>query len=160
MPGNKKRKKKSATVPAADATPGNSDVVIHRSTKMTMVGIAVALALVGWLIVGSGPKDETVTVSVPALSATASKGALTFKRVCSDCHGDNAAGSKKGPPLVHPYYRPGHHADGAIRNAIAGGVRPHHWKFGPMPAQPDVEATEIQPLIAYIREMQRANGIN
>ena len=159
MPNSKKRKKNSGSTPAGNSI-AKSSIVIHRSTKMTMVGIAVALALVGWLIIDTGPEDETVAVTVPTLSATASIGEQTFEKVCSECHGENAGGSKKGPPLIHPYYRPGHHADGAIRNAIAVGVRPHHWKFGAMPAQPKVKVTEIQPLIAYIREMQRANGIN
>ncbi|HER27261.1 MAG TPA: cytochrome c [Rhodospirillales bacterium] len=125
-----------------------------------MIGIAVMLGIVGWLILGTGSEDATVSVIVPTLTPAAQAGAITFNRVCQDCHGDNAGGSSVGPAMVNPIYRPGHHADGAIRIAIAQGVRAHHWKFGPMPAQPDVKPEEIRPLITFIREMQRANGIN
>jgi len=159
MPSNKKRSKKSGSASQAK-TPQSSPVVIHRSTKTTMVGIVVALGLIGWLIMGPGTEDETVPVIVPPLSETASMGEKTFNRICVECHGKNAGGSSNGPPLIHPYYRPGHHADGAIVNALSKGVRQHHWKFGPMPTQPKVTPEEVRPLIAYIREMQRANGIN
>jgi len=159
MPSNKKRIKKSGS--ASQATPPQgSNVVIHRSTKTTMIGIVVALGLVGWLIIGPETEDHTVSVIVPTLSETASAGEKTFNRVCVDCHGENAGGSSDGPPLIHPFYRPGHHANGAIVNAISKGVRQHHWKFGPMPTQPKVMQEEVRPLIAYIREVQRANGIN
>ena len=159
MPGNKKRTKKSGATSQAKPAQGNN-VVIHRSTKSTMVGIVVALGLVGWLIMGPGAEDETVSVIVPTLSETAAMGEKTFNRQCIECHGENAGGSSNGPPLIHPFYRPGHHADGAFVNAISKGVRQHHWQFGPMPTQPKVMAEEVRPLIAYIREVQRANGIN
>ncbi len=159
MPTNKKRKKKTAAAEAPKPAPA-SRVPIHRSTKTTMVGIAMALALVGWLIIGPGGEDATIAVTVPTLTASAVQGKQTFDRICKDCHGENTGGSTNGPPLIHPNYRPGHHADGSFRNAIALGVRQHHWKFGPMPPQPNVKPEEIRPLITYIREMQRANGIN
>ncbi len=157
MPKNKKRQKNPNPASTAEPAPR---VAINRSTKNTMVGIAVMIALVGWLIIGSGPEDVSISVNVPTLSATAAQGQQTFRQVCANCHGDNANGSSVGPPLVHAFYRPGHHADGAIRNAIATGVRQHHWQFGPMPPQPKIKVSEINPLIAYIREMQQANGIN
>jgi len=124
-----------------------------------MVGIAVALGLVGWLISGGGSKDATIKVIVPELSAKAEKGKATFERVCLKCHGKNVGGSTNGPPLIDPFYRPDHHADAAFVSAITHGVRQHHWKFGPMPSQPAVKAVEISDLIAYIREMQQANGV-
>ncbi len=158
MPSSKKRKKKAPT-DQADKPDRGGNVAIASSTKTTMIAIVVALGLVGWLIIGSGPGDETVSVVVPTLSPTAVQGKQTFERVCLRCHGENVGGSIKGPPLIHPNYKPNHHADGAFRVAIAQGVRQHHWKFGPMPAQPDVKSKEIRPLIAYIREMQRANGV-
>ena len=154
----KQTKKTGATEAAKPATGGK--VAIDRSTKTTIVGIVVALVVVGWLIIGPSPDDETIPVIIPTLSADATKGKQVYNKVCKECHGENVGGSKKGPPLIHPYYRPGHHGDGSFRSALALGVRQHHWKFGQMPPQPRVKADQIQPLIAYIREMQRANGIN
>ena len=43
--------------------------------------------------------------------------------------------------------------------AMKRGVRPHHWKFGSMPPQPQVNDQSIVNIINYIREVQVANGI-
>lgn len=157
MPVSKKRKKSDDGEKPQSPTP--PETVIHRSTLTTMVGIAIALGLVGCLIFGGGQKSTTIAVIVPSLSAQGQKGAQTFDRVCLKCHGKNIGGSTNGPSLIDPFYRPDHHADAAFRSAIAHGVRQHHWKFGPMPPQPGVKAAEIADLIAYIREMQQANGV-
>jgi mono/diheme cytochrome c family protein len=157
MPTSKKRKK-STNPGASQGEAPQAKVVIHRSTYTTMAGVAVALGLVGWMIFG-GSKDATIQVIVPELSPVAQKGQVTFERVCLRCHGLNVAGSKNGPPLVDPFYRPSHHTDAAFINAITRGARQHHWKFGAMPPQPGVKASEITELITYIREIQQANGV-
>lgn len=66
-----------------------------------------------------------------------------------------------GPPLVHKIYEPSHHGDMSFIMAVRNGVRAHHWRFGDMPAQTDAKLTdgEIGAVIAYIRELQRENGI-
>ena len=64
----------------------------------------------------------------------------------------NAAGGPAGPPLVHSIYRP------AL--AVRRGVRAHHWRFGDMPPQPAVREDEIGLIVRYVRELQRANGID
>ena len=76
------------------------------------------------------------------------------------CHGVNAAGSDKGPPLVHKIYEPSHHGDAAFMSAVRVGVRPHHWNFGAMPPQPHVKDQDVERIVAYVRTLQRANGIN
>lgn len=160
MPVSKKRKKPAKPQePRVQASP-SPKAGIHRSTYTTMAGIAVALVAVGWLIFSGGPEDARIQVIVPELSARAEKGKETFNRICIACHGEHAAGSKSGPPLIDPFYRPSHHGDGSFVTAIRRGVRQHHWKFGSMPPQPKVKADETSDLIAYIREIQRANGIN
>ena len=157
MPVSKKRKK-TTPVENSQSDVAQPKTVIHRSTYTTMAGIAVALGLVGWMIFG-GAKDATIQVIVPQLSGAAQKGKATYERVCLRCHGLNVAGSKNGPPLVDPFYRPSHHTDAAFVNAITRGARQHHWKFGAMPPQPGVKAGEIADLIVYIREIQQANGV-
>ncbi|WP_285672623.1 c-type cytochrome [Paralimibaculum aggregatum] len=107
---------------------------------------------------GEAPPPETV---VPALSADARAGETAFGRACAACHGQHAAGvDGAGPPLVHVIYEPGHHADFAFLRAIRQGVRAHHWRFGDMPAIAGVSDAEAASIIAYVRELQRANGID
>ena len=64
------------------------------------------------------------------------------------------------PPLIHKIYEPSHHADEAFQRAAANGVLAHHWSFGDMPAQPQVTRADMASIIAYVREVQRANGID
>ncbi len=102
-----------------------------------------------------------VSVKVPELNYDAKLGETAFNKNCSACHGENAAGQEGvAPPLVHKIYEPSHHGDMAFIIAAKRGVRQHHWRFGNMPALPDVSEIEIQKIIEYIRTLQRANGIN
>ena len=52
-----------------------------------------------------------------------------------------------------------HHADEAFFMAAKFGVRQHHWRFGDMPAQPQVPKEDVANIARYIRELQVANGI-
>lgn len=106
---------------------------------------------------GGSPSPPVV---VPALSPGAEAGRAAFARGCAACHGAYAEGTASGPPLVHPIYRPNHHADEAFWLAVRRGVRAHHWRFGDMPALPQVDAEETRRIVLYVRELQRANGIN
>jgi len=96
-----------------------------------------------------------------SLSQNAQIGQLGFEAKCAACHGLNAAGQDGvAPPLVHIIYEPSHHGDEAFQRAAAMGVRGHHWPFGDMPAVEGVTRGDVTMIIAYIRELQRANGIN
>lgn len=95
------------------------------------------------------------------LSQDAQIGKIGFDAKCAACHGANAAGKNgKAPPLVHIIYEPSHHGDASFQRAVATGVRGHHWTFGDMPKVEGVTAGDVTMIIAYIRELQRANGIN
>lgn len=116
----------------------------------------------GWLVFARQASDEggrSVEVVVPELTGVAARGRLAFEEHCASCHGANAGGTQQGPPLVHPIYHPGHHADGAFFLAAKSGVRQHHWNFGNMPPQPQVADDQIAAIIRYVRELQAANGI-
>ncbi|GAA6189936.1 cytochrome c [Litorivita sp. NS0012-18] len=143
--------------------------------KFTLAGAAVlAVALGAYAVTRSSeqtaPVQETtapadgapmVAVTLPdTLSPEGTMGKRAFDAVCADCHGENAAG-KMGiaPPLIHKIYEPSHHGDMAFQMAAANGVRAHHWKFGDMPPQPEVTRADVIAITAYIREVQRANGI-
>ncbi len=118
------------------------------------------LGVVLWDKVSSRDADALVRVAVPPLSEPATRGKAAFDRFCAACHGVNAAGSSKGPPLVHDIYNPGHHADMAFVLAAKQGVPAHHWRFGDMPPQPGASGAELQDIIRYVRELQVANGIS
>ncbi|PVB60691.1 c-type cytochrome [Labrenzia sp. 011] len=102
-----------------------------------------------------------VAVTVPGLSAEARAGGALFEENCAGCHGENAAGRDGfGPPLVHRIYEPGHHGDGAFHLAATRGVRAHHWPFGDMPPVENVSEPDVEKIVAYVRTLQRANGIH
>lgn len=109
------------------------------------------------------PRDikGAISVDVPSsLSVPAKAGKKLFDENCAACHGVNAAGTESGPPLVHFVYEPGHHGDASFYNAVQNGVRAHHWRYGDMAAVDGVTDPQIADIIAYVREAQRANGIN
>ena len=97
---------------------------------------------------------------IPEFSQAALAGKVVFDKNCAECHGENAAGSKKGPPLIHDIYNPGHHSDAAFHRATRQGTPQHHWAFGNMPPQRQVSKEQVNRILRYIRELQTANGIN
>ncbi|CUH80634.1 c-type cytochrome [Tropicibacter naphthalenivorans] len=105
---------------------------------------------------------DLVNVTLPdTLSAQAQMGKRAFDAVCVACHGTNAAGKDGfGPPLVHVIYEPNHHGDMSFYMAVQNGVQAHHWRFGNMPAQDGLTKGDVTTIIAYVRELQRTNGIN
>jgi mono/diheme cytochrome c family protein len=132
-----------------------------KSKLAIIVGIvllAVGLIVGGSRLIRNQAKEQGALV-VPDLSAEAKMGEVAFEAYCVECHGKNASGTDKGPPLVNPIYSPSHHGDFSFVRAVTLGVPQHHWLFGSMPAQLQVSREEIDRIIVYLRELQRANGI-
>ncbi len=124
----------------------------------------VALGVAGYLVVSGGGTNEgrpSASVDVPAaFSVQAQLGQKVYDANCASCHGRNAAGQDGvAPPLVHVIYEPGHHGDESFQRAIARGVRAHHWPFGDMPPVDGLTRDDVADVVAYIRELQRTNGI-
>lgn len=86
-------------------------------------------------------------------------GERLFDANCALCHGEAALGTAQGPPLVHIYYEPNHHADGAFHAAVSRGVPQHHWGFGNMPPMPAVTIAQTEQITAYVRWLQREAGV-
>jgi mono/diheme cytochrome c family protein len=131
---------------------------------ITLVLALVAVAGYFWLYPGQ-PEVKTgqpiVVVNIPELSIASQSGKQAFDKYCASCHGSNAAGQEgRAPPLIHRIYEPNHHGDMAFFLAAKNGVRAHHWPFGNMPPVEGISEAEIQNIILYVRELQRANGIN
>ena len=127
-------------------------------TALWIVGAALLVAGGLWWF-GGDRSGETVDVIVPELSRTARAGQTAFAENCAACHGEFAGGTDQGPPLAHKIYEPSHHADASFYLAAKRGVTQHHWSFGNMPAQPQVGERSMQQIIAFVRELQVANGI-
>ena len=153
---------------------------MHKGLAALLAALVVAAgSIIGWRYLNSPEEGPRPTVStamhgadaaqparpadqiiVPELSSIARLGEAVFLEKCAACHGVNAAGTDKGPPFVHPIYKPGHHADAAFMMAAKGGVQAHHWGFGNMPPVKDVTDKQIAWITRYVREIQAANGIN
>ncbi len=141
--------------------------------KLGIFVAAVVVALGGFWITqdnSATPSDQPnaavaagalASVIVPdQLSDNAAIGKRAFEANCAACHAVNAAGQDGvAPPLIHKIYEPSHHGDESFQRAVALGVRSHHWPFGDMPAVDGVGRADVTYIIAYIRELQRANGI-
>ncbi len=128
--------------------------------------LAAAGGVAGYLYFGdrddsTGGGPPIVSVSVPGtLSARARLGQKAYEANCGACHGRNAAGQEGiAPPLIHVIYEPGHHGDESFQRAVARGVRAHHWRFGDMPPVEGLTRRDVAAIVAYVRELQRANGI-
>ncbi|PHZ83358.1 c-type cytochrome [Paremcibacter congregatus] len=115
--------------------------------------------LCGMMFLGGAVNTQAQEANIPDFSPEAQQGYALFRENCVKCHGAQALGTGMGPPLLHPFYRPGHHDDVALARALTHGVEPHHWDFGPMPVIDAIRPEDIPKIIAFIRELQRANGI-
>lgn len=153
--------------------------------RTTLIGLGLALAGVAvWMLwpnavapVAPGGMSRAMTstqmagvadgapIVVPQVPASftqeAEMGARAFKAKCAACHGENAAGIRgAAPPLVHKIYEPSHHGDFAFVLAVKNGVRAHHWPFGDMPPVAGLTEADVATIVAYVRALQRENGIN
>ena len=131
-----------------------------RVILLAVVGLHVVVGFVGlnWLR-QERPMAGRRPVVVPELSEAARAGALAFALHCAGCHGRDAGGTDTGPTLIDPIYRPAHHADVSFELAVRRGVAAHHWSFGKMPPVPGLKPDELANIIHYVREVQRANGV-
>ena len=121
---------------------------------------AGTIVLCGALISSAAAQGWTIPQPSPGLMPNPVQGKPLYAQHCAECHGDKLQGTDKGPPMLHKVYEPSHHADMAFQLAVANGVRAHHWKFGNMPPQPGLTRADVATIVAYVRELQRANGIN
>lgn len=130
------------------------------------LGAAASAVIAGgmWLL---APRTQVplagtaqAAVVVPTLTAEETAGQDLFNANCAACHGSNGTGTDKGPPFLNRIYEPNHHGDMAFVIAARQGVRAHHWQFGNMPPVQGVTDQDVLKIVAYIRALQLANGIN
>ena len=123
-----------------------------------MIKIVISfVVMVGGFVMSTTQAAVTDTgVRVPFKEAV---GVRLFKKNCSVCHGEWAKGTDKGPPLIHDFYKPSHHGDGAFYSAAMKGVKAHHWKFGDMPPVAGIQQRDVSKIISYVRWLQQANKL-
>ena len=139
---------------------------MKRAFATAILIAAGAAAIAFWrsgieVAAGGAAGEALADVTIPAtLSDAALSGKAIFDASCAMCHGENAAGRDgAGPPLVHIIYEPNHHGDMSFLLAVQRGVRSHHWRFGDMPPVQGVSDEDVAAIVTYVRELQRANGI-
>ena len=137
-----------------------------------LIGALALVAIAAFALTRPSPQTETaqsapvnstalVAINMPVIEGNAAIGQNIFENICAACHGPNGVGNAEaGPPLIHKIYEPSHHGDESFQRAVANGVRAHHWRFGNMPPVEGLTRGDVAMVIEYIREIQRANGIN
>ncbi|CUJ38147.1 c-type cytochrome [Cognatishimia activa] len=140
--------------------------------KSLLIGLCALVGVATYINLRPAPADNAsrstpavgtaiVAIQMPRLEGNAVIGQRIFENACAACHGSNAVGVEgAGPPLIHVIYESSHHADESFQRAVATGVRSHHWQFGNMPPVEGLTRGDTEMVIQYIREIQRANGIN
>lgn len=151
-------------------------MAISPRTGLVVVCLLIAAGAGWYLLNGKYAAPEMVVVPAPTasgaalaavrvpatFSAEAEAGRAYYNAVCASCHGIDAAGQDGiAPPFVHKIYEPSHHGDMAFVMAARNGVPAHHWPFGNMPpVEQRLTDAEIGAIVAYVRALQRENGIN
>ncbi|SPJ30845.1 hypothetical protein TRM7615_04382 [Falsiruegeria mediterranea M17] len=142
--------------------------------KTILISAIAAAGTLGYLLWPGPNSDQSTATRTTAqgaalveivlperLTTNAQIGKRGFDANCAACHGLNAVGQQGvAPPLVHVIYEPGHHGDESFQRAVAQGVRAHHWPFGNMPPVDGLSRPDVTMITQYVRELQRANGIN
>lgn len=124
--------------------------------KTTMTLLRLALL---FLPLAAAAQPISVPQPSPGLMPNSAKGKALYAANCAKCHGADLLGSKEGPPLLHPYYKPDHHSDASFQIAVRYGVRAHHWQFGNMAPVPGVSADDTAHITTFVRSQQRAAGL-
>ena len=133
---------------------------MSRKSLLVILGLGILAAIAAYTYFGNSQSTDTqVAIKIPPLSETAERGKALYEANCARCHGPSATGSDQGPPFIHRIYEPNHHGDMAFVLAVTRGVRSHHWQFGNMPPVPGLDERDVELIVAYVRQLQKANGI-
>ena len=107
----------------------------------------------------STPTAEPTPTATPEARFSGTDGRSLYGQACAVCHGQNLEGTNAGPTFLNRIYAPWHHADISFIFAVERGVRAHHWNFGNMAPVEGLTHEQVLAIIAFIREQQRAAGI-
>ena len=126
--------------------------------RWVWVAIFVGSAIiVAGVLLGDGSPNAVVGADTDP--ATVAEGEVLFSANCAVCHGADLRGTATGPPFLNATYAPNHHGAGAFQQAVALGVQPHHWDFGPMAPVEGLTTEDVDKIVAFVRSQQAAEGI-
>ena len=148
----------------------------RHATSLGLAGLAVAVLVLAAACAGEDPEPPASTPSPPTPSTSTptaeptptatpearfsgTDGRSLYGQACAVCHGQNLEGTNAGPTFLNRIYAPWHHADISFIFAVERGVRAHHWNFGNMAPVEGLTHEQVLAIIAFIREQQRAAGI-
>lgn len=133
--------------------------------KLTISLIVVALGIAIVVVSGDGndsPRASNISAdqfNIPAQDPTlVAEGDVLYQASCAACHGSDLRGTDIGPSHLSVVYQPGHHSDAAFILAARNGVRSHHWQFGNMAPVEGLSDTDLERIVAFVRESQRTSG--
>lgn len=115
-------------------------------SRRTIAGVSTVVVIVLAMV--------ACAEDAPAGDTSAARGAEVYERYCASCHGDDLRGAPTGPPLLTELYAPDRLSDEAIRRSITAGAPQQHWDFGPMPLVGGVRGSDIDAVVAFVRERQ------
>jgi mono/diheme cytochrome c family protein len=124
-----------------------------------MILLATGALILVFAIAMSASGDRGGQATTTRDPATVAAGADLFAANCAVCHGADLQGTATGPPFLNVIYAPNHHADEAFQHAVAFGVVPHHWNFGPMAPLAQLTRDDVVKIVAFVRTEQEAAGI-
>lgn len=134
---------------------------VHKSPVKWM-GLVMVILVVLTAITLLGKEKVSIKASprIPELSELAQHGRKVINARCAECHGvDGTGGSKKGPPMLHPMYREAVYPDYHFKRVVREGKAEKNWRFGPMPAIPDISDDDLDAVVAFVREVQKATNV-
>ena len=123
-----------------------------------MSAVAVRLFLGATITVASASIGAACGADGP--TNTLGRGAAIYGANCAQCHGDDLAGSDRGPSLLEPVYGPDQLSDAEVADAIRSGVDEELWEFGPMPGNGAITDAQIEAIIAFVRAEQTGAPAN
>jgi mono/diheme cytochrome c family protein len=129
--------------------------------KYILSGLILVAVVLAWVRMDSQASStiDPASVKLPDMSPALNVGKTTYDAFCASCHGENTAGTDKGPTFLHKVYHPGHHGDVAFLVAPMKGAKAHHWGFGDMLPVDGVTESHLKKIVTYVRAVQKANGI-
>lgn len=132
---------------------------LRRSPQRLWVIFATTIASTSLLLAACSSDDGAESGSPGSASEQVVQGEELYQTNCASCHGSDLQGTNKGPSPLSIVYEPSHHGDDAFRSAVANGAVQHHWPFGDMPPVPGLSNTEVDAIIAYVRDVQEREGL-
>ena len=88
------------------------------------------------------------------------RGEAVYGANCAQCHGEDLAGTERGPSLLAAVYRPSELPDAAVADAIRNGVDARLWDYGPMPANGALSDAQIDAVVQFLRAEQEPAGVS